>query len=247
MLEYLPLHHPQSAGLRKFRLTSYMTIAELEVLAAQIKNETNPGANTNVRLGTLFEELIQTLANRTPIPLLYSLPDGYISTYRNSQSAVARTLNVNVIYFDPLYVYEETTFSDIGFAQKAGTSGRQCRMGIYDSVDNEPLNLIAGSPVIINPGGADTYVTNDFDVPITLSPGLYYVAYLSNATYDLYGIDANSYNFPVLVDLPGGAKANPFNGSYLAVFSYNNLPSDTSALALTINDANLNFVLRLNS
>lgn len=99
---------------------------------------------------------------------------GYVPASGSSVQAANR------LYFKPFVVTEETTFTRVGFEVTTGAAGN-ARIGIYNFVNGIPTSLITDF------GTVDTGTTGNKEVTIseTLSPGIYAIATVFNATPDV--------------------------------------------------------------
>ena len=83
----------------------------------------------------------------------------------------------------PLMISRTTTFDKIGLDVQTLSAGNTCRVGIYTSNEKGyPLNLVSGSDVGTLSTTLVAKVNNTFAVPITLPPGLYFLANQCSAT-----------------------------------------------------------------
>lgn len=91
----------------------------------------------------------------------------------NNATAAA---NLDELVHLPIVIGKRQRFDRIGITHTvAGTAGAVCRLGIYDSDDNgRPRNLLAGGATLDS-----TLITGLEEViDVTLSPGVYWLAYV---------------------------------------------------------------------
>ena len=89
------------------------------------------------------------------------------------------TTSANLMYAYPILVGETTTFTRIGTEiTTGGAGGTVVRLGIYDSVDGVPTNLILDAGTI----AADSVAEQEITISQQLTPGVYFLVHFSNGT-----------------------------------------------------------------
>lgn len=97
------------------------------------------------------------------------------------------------IYYKPYFITKTTTFTDIGIATSATATGN-VNLAIYNDGGNmKPTgNPIANSTSGSIAASATAFLTYTFSSAITLTPGIYWVAYTTSGTCNFYAPNTNT-------------------------------------------------------
>ena len=152
-----------------------------------------------------------------------------------------RTFLFNEIIFYPIYVKQtlEITHAQLQVTSTAGATSRTI-IGIYDNgSDGLPTNLLGS--LIINTT-SNSLFSNTFSSPISLTPGIYWVATNTNISYSCYSLRGSTLGamqntFVNVVSSDNGGGLNIYE-RYKLAYTYNGtLPSTiTSPLTLVVSD-----------
>lgn len=111
-----------------------------------------------------------------PVPWAAKIPSG-LALGPAGLAAADGASTANRMYLVPVIVTAQQTFSDIGISACAGaTAGKLVRFGVYRPNFSDPL-----TGVLVADLGSDTLPVstpsdNNPGVPVTLAPGLYFLA-----------------------------------------------------------------------
>ena len=78
---------------------------------------------------------------------------------------------------------------------------------------------------------------------ITLEPGRYFIAYVSDTAINMAGDGKNYTVLPFAVNATTFDLTDPYEGSFQANFNFNPLPANTGALTITNNNIMANMVI----
>lgn len=178
------------------------------------------------RLSDFTDRLIGTTLNRRHTLLAYNV----------NLTTVAATINSLRCY--PVLVRNTITIDKIGIEVTTGTTGL-IRLMIYDSgSDGGPNNLIAesGELTITAPGTYEGLTV----ASVTLLPGLYHFAYLTNTANTFRGSGTQT-----LDPCYGIALAGTFHGALLSsALTYRAAPSPFPAYVINSAVSNLSITVR---
>jgi len=125
----------------------------------------------------------------------------------------------NILYCFAFLVPVKTSFDKIGIRVQGAYAGGLIRVGIYNDNGNIwPGDLIPGTEREFS---TDTSGDKIADIDVTLEPGIYWLAFLQNASVNLF-FRANAYLFAPL------GSSSPIDRSMNTVsrgFNYNSLPA----------------------
>lgn len=177
-----------------------------------------------------------------------SSSDGYKYIKSNSISFLEANVNVairtfllNEIIFYPIHVKQslDITHAQLQVTSTAGATSRTI-VGIYDNSNGGlPTNLLGST--IINTTTNSVFSTS-FSTPISLTPGIYWVATNTNISFSCYCLRGSTLaamqnTFVNVVSSDNGGGLNIYE-RYRLTYTYNgSLPSTiTSPLTLTVSD-----------
>lgn len=130
-----------------------------------------------------------------------------------------QSLSSNIIQASPVYVSKRTTFTAIG-SWPTVASSINAHFGIYLNNNGLPGALVAGSDVTIAPLTAAAQNDATFSGAITLNPGWYWLAVLTNGTATF-----NAYNQTQSANFTGTADMNTSGQKFQRTgFSFGALP-----------------------
>lgn len=155
-------------------------------------------------------------------------------------SSVATSISTGTIYYVPFYVTKTTVYTDIGLFVTTTAAGNT-NMCIYnDSGNSKPT----GSPITNSTSGskanvASTATTHTFSSAITLTPGLYWLAFTVSAANTISGTSSSGYErggmgLGLGVTLTGGALTNTWQAGWNESFTYSaTMPTVGGSLTVT--------------
>lgn len=221
-----------------------MTIAELQALALTIKNEVNPGANTAVRIGEMFQALITTLDERTVIPYNQLNPDFYFSTWIYSSTPTEASLNAQRIRFCPFKTYLDLNIRSLGFQNGSSTDGSDVKLAIYSTTTlGEPDQRI--TPVLQSAlGSGNNYQELAYAPVEPLVAGSYFLAIICDTANPIVGGVVNSNLFTSTDTVTGSIIAKAQHSAFFISHSSFNLPVDAQALVIVGDNNIYNLILR---
>lgn len=220
-----------------------MTIAELTVLAQQIRDETNPGANTAVRIGDLFQDIIDTIQERTPIPKTFVTSAGWFANYQGSPSLTEQAVTEDNIFAFQFNILEEVTVDAMGILFRQDDPATTIQWALYDSLNFLPNTKIAGTDFSVLNATHLTFLQDAFTADITLSPGQYWACFLADLEFQTLGTNAGSDLFPLIQNTNSSTLASKSEGSLISDNTFISLPA--SLLAETYNETNDNIAVYL--
>ncbi len=102
--------------------------------------------------------------------------------------AALNTTSGRILYV-PIFVARRTTYDRIGIEVDTSPGASLIRLGIYDSLDDLPNNLV------VDAGTIDSSTTGSKEIVIseTLDRGFYFTAAIANAVVGVLGIDINRF------------------------------------------------------
>lgn len=222
-----------------------MTIAELTVLAQQIRDETQPGANTAIRIGDCLQAIIDTLAERTPLPQGYFTSGRSILNLTGGFEPQSRQIDQDFPYLIPFYIQTKATFDQLQMWYQSRLGTGTTSWALYNSADFLPTTRITGTEDSFAPAAAPAIPTNTFTAPIELEAGLYFVAVLSDIGIEITGSDEGPSVIYFDEEDGIGLAAGKFKTTLISDDSYVSLPASFVGQAFTpVNEAYL-FSLRL--
>lgn len=207
------------------------TIAELTALALQIRNETNPGANTAVRIGDMLLDLIDTLAERTQIPIPAQRATPVYSVWQSSGPLSTVSSELGGINFQPIILPVAITFSQYQFYNSVISTG-SLLLGLYESANGEPTDLVSGSSTgnTITTTGSKTPTLG---APLSIPAGLYFIGLKTTADDATIQGSPTGVGAPLLItSYSSSVPLNNRSSSFYADDLSAGLPADASALTL---------------
>jgi len=146
----------------------------------------------------------------------------YYGSFDTAATFTTLTISANTLYATPFFVPHGARFDSIAINVTTASSGRMARVGIYtDSGDAYPYALVPGTDVGELDVGTTGVKQNVIDV--TLHPGLYWLALVSNGSPTLRAIPVGSLDSEVL-GLGSDLGTVPGVG-YTISYTYAPLPS----------------------
>jgi hypothetical protein len=136
----------------------------------------------------------------------------------------------NSIRFSPVIIERDITITQLGISVVTiAGAGTTCRVGIYSNnpATNQPLNRLVDSGTIALDGTTGQRIVTGLSV--TLTKGLYWFAYFSNASTGTIASIANL-NLPDVLGITGTLNNGLITG-YLQSLTYTNLPATASGFS----------------
>lgn len=222
-----------------------MSIEDLLAEAQVIYDETTPGANTHERIGQMFINIINTLAERTFQAPYNKAAGNFFTPFSTNAALTSAAVVNNFIRAMPFLVKEEITV-DRAIFRCVTTQTGDIGWGIYTAdADGYPDALIPDSEVVFTPNASNTTFNEDFANPVTLQPGLYYAAYLSSSVATMLQYLSQAQD-NILSLVAGHAGSNIYIAtSYQSALSFGALPSTFPGGATQGTSNGLYFALRL--
>jgi hypothetical protein len=157
----------------------------------------------------------------------------YTTPMTNTSALGTASVVANTLYVMPFPLTRVTTFTKIQINVTTGGAGSSARIGIYyDNGNQYPGALVTGSDV----GALTTTITgvqtNTFVSAITLQPGLYWLAFVCNATAPVI-IGFTLGNTPAILGIDSGLGTAPGLGWSVA-FTFAALPTPFTAAGAVI-------------
>ena len=119
----------------------------------------------------------------------------YLSTATMSSAISTFTASLNTVYFAPVLVTKNMTFTGLAFSTVVVTAASY-KVAVYQTDSNQmPTGLpITGTSATLGPftTAAATQQTSTFGSAITLPPGLYYIAILPDTSGTVGATSANN-------------------------------------------------------
>jgi len=171
----------------------------------------------NVSVGTAISTWDYRKAGRFYTPSNNALSIGSLGNLANS------------IRYSPFLVEKDITITQLGIAVVTiGAVGNTCRVGIYsnNASTNQPLTRLVDSGTIALDGLTGQRTVTGLSV--TLTKGLYWFAYFSNASTGTIASIANS-NLPDVIGTVGSLQLGLTTG-YSQTLTYTSLPATASSL-----------------
>jgi len=125
-------------------------------------------------------------------------------------------LTANVLRTFPLIINKAVTFSALRVQASTGVAATNFRIGIYTSnASGYPDRLIPGSDTLSFDGNSTLVQVGTFSAPITLQPGLYWIAYNASGAPTLRSVVVAAIA-PVLGFNPAMGANNQYTGRTIA-------------------------------
>lgn len=153
--------------------------------------------------------------------------------YNNSVSGyipTAAPYGGNVLRGIPIVISDNQSWDRIGLeVTTIGSAGSVIRLGLYDSVNTIPTNLIADYGTV--PG--DTLGVKTIIISQTLTPGLYFIALNHNSTGNIFIRSVSNDASPPVLGLPATFGTTLMANSITSNLTYTTMPSTftTSGMA----------------
>jgi hypothetical protein len=141
----------------------------------------------------------------------------------------------NSIRFSPFIVEKDITISQLGIAVVTiGLVGNTARVGIYsnNASTNQPLTRLVDSGTLAVDSTGTKTVTG---LSVTLTKGLYWFAYFSNASTGTIASIANS-NLPDVIGATVSLQLGLITG-YIQSLTYTSLPATASGFSSILSGA----------
>lgn len=169
-------------------------------------------------------------------PWAFRLSGRFYTPATNALS-IGSLLNLaNSIRYSPVIIERDITITQLGIAVVtiAGV-GNTARVGIYsnNASTNQPLNRLVDSGTIALDGATGQRIVTGLSV--TLTKGLYWFAYFSNASTGSVASIANL-NLPDVIGITGTLQNGLITG-YNQSLTYTNLPATASGLGNILSGA----------
>ena len=136
----------------------------------------------------------------------------------------------NILRGIPIVISDNQSWDIIGLeVTTQGSAGSVIRLGLYDSVNNIPTNLIADYGTV--PG--DSLGVKTIVISQTLSPGLYFIALNHNSTGNIFIRSVANDSTPNVLGLPATFGTTLCANSITSNLTYTTMPSTftTSGMA----------------
>lgn len=203
-------------------------ISELSSATAFTGTEEVPVVQTTTKKGLLSQFRDYILGLSGPAPLGYVSGRYYGCPFQGGTLSTTNIAN-GVMHFVPVYVFKTQTFTGVAYWATASTP--LARFGIYTNSNGAPGTLVTGTDtaeITITTGSTQDVA---FAAPVSLSPGWYWIAVLSNGTATLTACASNGGNQFLLGSgvLGTGSK----NVRCTASQTYGALPASAPAATLT--------------
>jgi hypothetical protein len=175
-----------------------------------------------------------TFNGKTTSPWAFRI-SGRFYTPSTNALAIGSLLNAaDIIRFSPVIIERDITITQLGISVvTAAATGNTARVGIYtnNASTNQPLNrLIDSNPIAVDGlANSQRIVTG---LSVTLTKGLYWFAYFTNASTGSVGAIANL-NLPDVSGTTGITPRTLNNGiitGYNQSLTYTSLPATTGTL-----------------
>jgi len=141
----------------------------------------------------------------------------------------------NSIRFSPFIVEKDITITQLGIAVVTiGLVGNTCRVGIYsnNASTNQPSSRLVDSGTLALDSTGQKIVSG---LSVTLTKGLYWFAYFSNASTGTIASIANS-NLPDVIGITGTLQNGLITG-YIQSLTYTRLPATASGFSNILSGA----------
>ncbi len=187
--------------------------------------------------GVLSSTDWSTFNGKVTSPWAYRL-SGRFYTPSTNALAIGSTPNVaNSIRYSPVIIERDITITQLGISVVtiAGT-GNTARVGIYsnNASTNQPSSRLVDSGTITLDGSTGQRIVTGLSV--TLTKGLYWFAYFSNASTGTVASIANL-NLPDVIGTTGTLNNGLITG-YSQSLTYTTLPASASSLGNIFSGAN---------
>lgn len=173
------------------------------------------------------------------------MPDSgyYISnvstTWGDGLAAMAGGLSDDQMYLVPIFISEDMTFDRIAIEVTTAAASATVRLGLYDSVDSVPTNLIADFGTV----AADTTGVKELTISQAVSKGLIWAAYVCSNSSSVRLIQIQDGHQTMTF---GSTAAQMFdNYSYTQTGVTGALPDPTTATIATAGAVAFNGVVTL--
>lgn len=219
------------------------TIAELQALATQIRNETNPGANTALRNGNMLLDIIDTFAALTTTPITLQQVPSYISNRISGQTAQAVQLQPGTLYLYPIFIPVSILLAELHMYIRvsAATDGIA---GVYSSVNGLPGLLISGTGDVWDGTVFAQWQEFDFPDQVIINPGWYYIALSPESANVNFNGSPTGIGYPLsFIRLSSTDTNATMAGSITTALSSFALPADLTAATLDTSTQVIELVL----
>jgi len=177
----------------------------------------------NISVGTAISPWDYRLSGRWYTPSNNALSIGSLGNLANS------------IRFSPFIVEKDIIISQLGIAVvTTATAGNTCRVGIYsnNASTNQPSTRLVDSGTLALDSTGTKSVTG---LSVSLTKGLYWFAYFSNASTGTIASIANS-NLPDVIGTTGTLQNGLITG-YTQTLTYTSLPATASGFSNILSGA----------
>lgn len=215
--------------------TLYFDSADSQWKTASIATITGNASASNT--GVLSSTDWTTFNGKTTSPWQFRL-SGRFYTPSTNALAIGSTPNVaNSIRYSPVIIERDITITQLGISVVTiALVGNTARVGIYsnNASTNQPLNRLVDSGTVTLDGSTGQRIVTGLSV--TLTKGLYWFAYFSNASTGTVASIANL-NLPDVIGTTGTLNNGLITG-YSQSLTYTSLPATASSLGNIFSGAN---------
>jgi len=194
-------------------------------VTSQIAAIPNSGS---VSTGVLTSTDWNAFNGKATSPWAYRLSGRWYTPSTNALAIGSLTNVPNAIRYSPIIIERDITITQLGISVVtiAGT-GNTARVGIYTNnpANNQPLTRLVDSNTITLDGATGQRIVSGLSV--TLTKGLYWFAYFSNASTGTIASIANL-NLPDVLGTTGTLNNGLFTG-YTQSLTYTNLPATAAS------------------
>jgi hypothetical protein len=194
-----------------------------------------PAATSSVN-GYLTSTDWTTFNGKQTSPWAYRQSGKWWTPSNNALSIGSLTNVANSIRFQAVIIDRDITISQLGIAVVTiGGASTTCRIGIYsnDSATTQPLTRLVDSGTLALDSTGTKTVTS---LSVSLTKGLYWFCYVSNATTGTIAAVANL-NMPDVIGVAASLQLGVITG-YSQSYTYAALPATVGTLGSSLSQAN---------